>query len=135
MKLLLSSILLLVSISCNLFAGERGGVVTDGNSLVEGITAFRKVEAGTKLTGNEDMNMAATVGYLNGYLASSIAWSGIDKASPFKLPEEGIPIIQLLRVVEKYLSDNPGKLHEPAAVLVFVAMNESFPNPVYKKSG
>lgn len=133
MKLLFSSILI-VFLACNLSADERGGVVTDGNSLVEGIRAFRKVEAGAKLTGNEDMNMAASVGYLNGFLACSMAWSGINKASPFKLPDDGIPVIQLLGVVEKYLSNNPGKLHEPAALLVFLAITDSFPNPLYKKS-
>lgn len=132
MKLLYSSILI-AFLTCNLSAAERGGVVTDGNSLVEGIKAFRKVEVGAKLTGNEDMNMAATVGYLNGFLACGIAWSGINKASPFKLPDDGIPTIQLLSVVEKYLSNNPGKLHEPAALLVFWAITESFPNPLYKK--
>lgn len=133
MKRLLPFVLLMLAV-CNLFAEERGGVVTDGNSLVEGIKVFRKAEAGTKLTGNEDMMMAATVGYLDGFLASSMAWSGIDRASPFKLPENGIPIIQLLSVVEKYLSDNPGKLHESAGLLVLVAMRENFPNPLYKKS-
>jgi hypothetical protein len=132
MKRLLPSVLFVFA-ACTLFAEERGGVVTDGNSLVEGIRVLRKAESGAKLTGNEDMMMAATVGYLQRFLGCSVAWSAVDKASPIKLPEKGIPIIQLCSVVDKYLSQNPGKLHESAYLLVFVAMMESFPNPLYKK--
>jgi hypothetical protein len=124
---------LIVLAACNVFAEERGGVITDGNSLAEGIRALKKVEAGKPLTGNEDMMVAAATNYLSGFLASSQIWSSLGKIPPFKLPDNGIPVIQFVRVVEKYLSDNPRKLHEQATVLVFAALIENFPDPAYKK--
>jgi hypothetical protein len=124
---------LIVLTSYASLAEERGGAITDGNSLIEGIRALRKVEAGEQLTGNEDMMMAAATNYLSGFLASSQIWSSLGKIPPFKLPDNGIPVIQFVRVVEKYLSDNPGKLHERATVLIFAALIENFPDPAYKK--
>ena len=50
----------------------------------------------------------------------------------FCLPGDGIPVIQAVRVVVKYLSDNPQDLHEDGMALTINALKASFPCPLRK---
>src|ERR1035437_6062974 len=108
--------------------------VTDGNSLARGIAVFKKAELNGTLTADEKNTALFTVNYLRGFSGSSLIWSKIDKASPFKLPEDGIPTIQLIKVVKKYFASHPEQLHESADFLVYMALVESFPNLVFQKA-
>lgn len=45
----------------------------------------------------------------------------------FCLPEDGIKNIQAIRIVTKFLSEHPEKLHEPEIALVIIAFIEAFP--------
>jgi hypothetical protein len=132
MKLLRTSLLLLL-VTTAVLSAEDYGFITDGNSLSHGIELYRKAKAGAHLTSEELVAIGSASGFLNGFVTSSHLLSIIDPAAPFKLPDDGISTLQALKVVEKYLADNPGKLHESAGILVLLALKESFPNPAYKK--
>jgi len=45
----------------------------------------------------------------------------------FCLPESGIPLIQAIRVVVKYLQQHPDQLHEDGMGLTIAALKGSFP--------
>ena len=61
----------------------------------------------------------------------SIQWRGVTKSDDtfleFCLPTEGIPVIQGVRVLVKYLQDHPEQLHENAMGLTIAAFKNSFP--------
>jgi len=74
-----------------------------------------------------------TAGYLRGFLDSSIRWSEVNQDSLFKLPEHGIPLPQLVQLIEKFLTeitDKPQLLRLPADGLILEVLVKNFPNPV-----
>ena len=125
------SVLVILAFTC---VAKAEWEVTDGNSLARGMALVKRAQASGVLTADEKNTALSTVNYLRGFLGSSSLWSRIDKASPFKFPQDGIPTIQLEKVVDKYFANHPEKLHESADFLVYLALMESFPNPVFKKA-
>jgi hypothetical protein len=58
-------------------------------------------------------------------------WTDFVKQKPtllqFCVPDPGIPVIQAVRVVVKYLRDHPEQLHEDGMGLTVAALKNSFP--------
>jgi anti-sigma regulatory factor (Ser/Thr protein kinase) len=58
-------------------------------------------------------------------------WTGFVKEKPtllqFCVPDSGIPVIQAMRVVVKYLKEHPEQLHEDGMGLTVAALKDSFP--------
>lgn len=78
------------------------------------------------------------VGWCQGWVRAALDltrsyndWTDSAKQKPtvlqFCLPESGIPVIQAIRVVVKYLQEHPDQLHEDAMVLTIAALKGSFP--------
>lgn len=78
------------------------------------------------------------VGHCGGYIDGSIAGSraqrvalspnveALKRNAPYCIPEK-VSNEQLVRVVVKWLSDNPARLHEDADFHVFFAFSKAFP--------
>lgn len=78
------------------------------------------------------------VGWCEGWVRATLEltrlhneWTDFTKQKPtllqFCLPDSGIPLIQAIRVVVKYLNEHPEKLHEDGMGLTVAALTSSFP--------
>jgi len=75
-----------------------------------------------------DMEFGLCMGFVLGVRDTPRAlWSGYSLAKRIFCLPEGVAPQQEVRVVVKYLEDNPAKLHESAAVLVMGALSGAFP--------
>lgn len=109
-------------------SGGETGVITDGNSLAEGLRLFNRMEAHEKLTDTEMTSVVATAAYINGFLDACRTWQLLPER-PFQLPKEGLTDRQFMKMLEKALNDHPDQLHTPAAVIAFVVLTGNFPKP------
>jgi hypothetical protein len=105
--------------------GETG-VITDGNSLAEGLRLFNRMEAHEKLTDTEMTSVGVTAAYIHGFLDACRTWQ-LFPERPFELPKEGLTDRQFMKMLEKTLNDHPDQLHKPAAAIVFVVLAGGFP--------
>lgn len=61
-------------------------------------------------------------------LASGFTTSGLlDLNMMVCLPKSGVGNEQAIKIVTRYLEENPQKLHFPATILAFVALKDAFP--------
>ena len=104
----------------------------DGNDLLGYCRAYLKSES-TGLSPNQAGMVSAAeggvcVGYTLGVVATAQIWQVGAKRQGFCMPDEVWgQTEQIVRVVVKYLEDNPAKLHTSAAILVHYAIVEAFP--------
>jgi len=96
--------------------------------------AMRLIDGDTTLTDKEWVDGSHCTGYINGVIDGYAVTEAAEKArihfssSLICFPKTGfMPTPQVVRVVVKYLRDNPTHLGEPGASLVLLAMQEAFP--------
>ena len=117
--------------------------------LVAGVSAFAET------TGNDVLNSCQTAvrlfdnsggpsaehfdgGWCFGWVKGALEltklhneWTGFVKQKPtllqFCVPDSGIPVVQAVRVVVKYLKEHPEQLHEDGMGLTVAALKDSFP--------
>jgi hypothetical protein len=71
-------------------------------------------------------NIGMCGGYIAGVNDNQASHVALGEAPTYCLPD-GVEIYQLVKVVRKYLEDNPAKLHLPSGILVESALNQAFP--------
>jgi hypothetical protein len=108
------------------------GEITDGNSLQRNLRLYTRYADGAKLRTDEILTCFVTVGYIQGLEGGSEPWATLYKAECPYYAVPRMPVSQLIQVVDKYLTDHPEELHQPAAALFFAAITQSFPNPEFK---
>jgi len=124
-------------------------------SILLAIALFAAIPASAETTGNDvlkdcqtairfaDNNGAPTSelfdsGWCIGWVSSALEltklhneWTDFTKQKPtmmqFCLPASGVPVIQAVRVVVKYLKEHPEQLHEDGMGLTIAALKDSFP--------
>ncbi|MBI3663395.1 MAG: hypothetical protein HY234_10145 [Acidobacteria bacterium] len=112
---------------------EAQKAVRDGNFLLPTCKAAVRFSDGEKLD-YESAGIALScqsyiIGFIEGYtLAKSMGESKTLKPSYCPSPT-GTDTSQAVRIVTKWLSDNPDKLHIRADMLVLAAMSKAFPCP------
>jgi hypothetical protein len=96
--------------------------------------AMRVLNGDTTLTEKEWVDGSHCTGYLHGVVDGYAMTEAAEKArihfssSLICFPKTGfMPTPQALRLIVKYLRDNPTRLGEPAATLVLLAVQEAFP--------
>lgn len=84
---------------------------------------------------NDAMEGAHCLGYISGVAFSISMWEGVNKAKslgtdtvPACLPGNGTSE-EYVKVVLRYLDQNPNKLHEGYGLLVFFALRNAYPCP------
>ena len=104
----------------------------DGNVLLENCQAYVRVLDNPKSISDEDaINGADCSGYVTGVVDDHLRWQADDKSPAdsarfFCLPY-GVNPNEGIRVIAKWLEENPNRLHESAAGLVIDALRASFP--------
>jgi hypothetical protein len=86
------------------------------------------------LTPAEKFDLTWCTGYVRGLLDAYTDWEAVDMNEKQKvtnrpcLPHDvGLSAGQGIRIIVKYLKDNPANLHQPAMVLGGVALRQAFP--------
>jgi hypothetical protein len=106
-------------------------LITDGNSLSNGLRLFEKLsDQNQKITHDEMEAALCAVSYVNGFLYACGTLRTLGHIDlPFDLPERGIEVSQFVKMVEKYLNDHPQELHTPADFICYMTLAEGFPKP------
>jgi len=89
----------------------------DGNKLLQQCTAALDVKVSDPLY----------AGYCFGYIEGVRMAISVYSPKVFCLPSGGITNGQAVRVVKKYLEDNPAKLHLDSFVLTVISFREAYP--------
>jgi len=105
---------------------------SDGKSLLAKCSLAVRVFDGEKLSSADAVDGAFCVGYIWGNRDTDYAVQMLEEHEKVTLMKHACPpsnasTEQLVRVVVKYLHDNPERLHMPASVLVTDAIRSSFP--------
>jgi hypothetical protein len=129
MKIWLAPIVVLVFISARPALGE----ITGNDVLDRCQTSVRLYDNNGAPVG-EHLNAGWCSGWVSGTLELTKLhneWTGFVKEKPtllqFCVPDSGIPVIQAMRVVVKYLKEHPEQLHEDGMGLTVAALKDSFP--------
>ena len=114
-------ILILLTLLFPLVVFGQETTVPDGNQLIVVCgTALRMMNTHSDETAKEFTDTAYCQGLVHG-ISSTLQADG-----HINLPQ-GATLGQLIRVVDKYLSDHPERLAEPDAVLAIAALRKAFP--------
>lgn len=105
----------------------RGG---SGSNLLPKCQAEVTMGPGTKAVAVKDVQQAVDGSYCGGYILgvvdSIVGITATERHTTLCIPANA-DADQLVRVVVKYLADNPANLNEPAGPLVAKAMLDAFP--------
>jgi hypothetical protein len=137
-RLLLFTVCAVLSVNVGITAPQEPTAelsMPTGNELLQDCKqAMRAIEGDTTLTDLEFVDASHCTGYILGVVDGYAVTEASEKArihfssSLICFPKTGsIPTPQLVRIVVKYLRDNPTHLGEPGASLVLLAMQEAFP--------
>jgi hypothetical protein len=98
----------------------------DGSELLRACTATVVQADGGQLTVEQSVQSIWCSGYVGGFLdgLAVMGWKG--GSAKVCLPREGIENDQAIRIIVKYLRDNPAMLHQSGRVLIVVAIAEAF---------
>jgi hypothetical protein len=119
-------------------AAQKPTVTQDmptGNELLEDCKqAMRVIDGDTTLTDKEWVDGCHCTGYILGVVDGYAETEAAEKArlhfssSLICFPKEGfMPTPQVVTLVVKYLRENPKSLHDHAALLILLALQEAFP--------
>jgi hypothetical protein len=105
-----------------------------GTDLLHGCrSAMRTAEGESRLSTSEWMDANGCLNYITGYLAgftdASAAYQSLAK-TPLKflcIPSGGVQGEELVRVVYKWLSEHPARLHEDQESVVMGALLDAYP--------
>ncbi|HKV79546.1 MAG TPA: Rap1a/Tai family immunity protein [Candidatus Sulfotelmatobacter sp.] len=101
----------------------------DGNDMLEKCKIFF-IEGFTPTSEAEKLDAGYCAGYFDGVLDSEAMWKGVEgnssKSSHYCKPKEATKG-QVLKIVKKWLDDNPDKLHLRADLIIHRALTEVFP--------
>lgn len=99
----------------------------DGNELLRRCDSIVKQSDGKQLGSDEQTGADFCAGYFFGFSDSHSIETLIQKTPYFCFPPQGIEVAQQVRIVVKYLKENPAILHESARASVAIALAQAFP--------
>ena len=99
---------------------------------VEAMTGNKLMENCEKYDVEVSQQDYTETGYCAGYITGTIYGMGyfisfLDYENRFCMPTKNLQHGQMVKVVIKYLKDNPQRLHENYTHLIFSAVSEAFP--------
>jgi hypothetical protein len=120
--------------SCGAFAQkvEVLPFVASGNSFLRDCSVVNKENT----TLGEDTGSVACLLYVGGVMQGAELGSGVTRfeAKPMVLPKlfcrpENVEMLQAVRIVLKYIRENPEKANNETAALIIMAIREAYPCP------
>ena len=100
----------------------------EGTQLLRACGAAVKQQDGVNISDQEMIESLWCIGYVAGFLDSmSIAQTLGGGRQGVCLPQRGIQNEQAIRILVKYLRDNPQHLHETGRMSLYIALGKAFP--------
>ncbi len=125
-------VLLLLSATVSLGQGLPFDPPESGNAFLRDCYVVEREER----TNAEETRAIGCVMYVRGVMAGAAYEEGWVEGrykhpviSSYCLPETGVVGVQLVRIVLKYVRDNPAKAHEVTVGLLMGSLSEAFPCP------
>lgn len=110
--------------SGNLHAETQG----DGSYYLRVCSAAVKMSDGKELTQEENLGALYCVSYISGFLDSMSLTAKFTKGKrTVCTPERGVSNDQAVRLLVKYLRENPEILHESGRMSLYLALQKAFP--------
>lgn len=99
-----------------------------GSELLQACGAAQKQSDGIRISDEETIGSIYCIGYVSGFL-DSLALSAAASGAGQKicLPQRGITNDQAVRVLVKFLRENPQTLHESGRMSFYIALAKTFP--------
>lgn len=102
--------------------------IADGNELLRKCNAtIQAADTSTKLAGKSHIDIGWCLGYFDGVRSSAHIYQTIFKENQVYCIPESVENGQIIRVVIKYLNENPKDLHQHESLLTMAAIREAFP--------
>jgi Ssp1 endopeptidase immunity protein Rap1a len=127
----LKTALMIVFLCCGMFASAQTPDLPDqsGNAFVRVCSAIEKDQH----TDLETLHVLSCMSYVSGFV-QGVFWeaefvktnTNKEMRKPFCRPKD-VENAQLVKVVLKYIRENPEEAHEPTAVLIISALAKVYP--------
>jgi hypothetical protein len=127
--------LLVFALSAFLFTQSQESVETSGNAFLRICSVVDRGGHGDKFSSDQTIALASCLNYVNGFT------KGVDTEmrfvknatkqrthAPFCLPES-VKQIEMVRVVLKYIRDNPAAARRNTNSLIMFSLGEKYPCP------
>jgi hypothetical protein len=128
MRTFLWSVVFLLISGCLVAQDDWKG---DGGSLLRKCSLAVRIFDGEKLSSTDAVEGGFCVGYISGSHDTDYMMQMLEEHEKITLMKHACPsnasTEQVVRIVVKYLHDNPERLQMPASVLVTDAVRSSFP--------
>lgn len=100
----------------------------EGSELLRACGAAVKQADGLKVSDDEAIGSIWCIGYVSGFLDSlSVSVSTTGGRQNVCLPQRGISNDQAVRILVKYLRENPQTLHQSGRMSLYIALARAFP--------
>ena len=100
----------------------------EGERLLRACGAVVKEQDGLKVPDHEAIESLWCIGYVGGFLDSmSITQSSGGGRQRVCLPQQGVSNEQAIRILVKYLRENPQTLHATGRMSLYIALAKAFP--------
>lgn len=138
MRLLLIPALLGISFVCSLASTDEGvpeqpDISRSGRDFLE-VCSSADTKGGVDSEGNRDAARirrdATCLGWAEGFAEGFLVYGellNVPRRDRMACVPRGVTTIQIVRVIKKYLADNPGKAHRPTRYIASIALAGAFP--------
>lgn len=117
-----------VAVALTGMLASGGAQATDGNTLLKDCQATIRLLDTKQASPNETIGIGQCFGMVEAARSALVIFEDqIPKSFRGCVPNGGITNGQSVRIVNKYLHDNPAKLNQDATMLILLAYHEAFP--------
>lgn len=121
------AILLLAALAaaatCNVW-----GQGPEGSALLKACGATLRQADGGQLSEEDSIESIFCIGYVSGFLDGMSLTATLTGGRPnVCLPERGITNDQAIRILVKYLRENPETLHKSGRMSLYISLGKAFP--------
>ncbi len=99
-----------------------------GSELLRACGATLRQAEGGELSAEESIESIFCIGYVSGFLDAMSLTAALTGGRPnVCLPERGINNEQAIRILVKYLRENPETLHKTGRMSLYISLERAFP--------
>ena len=100
------------------------------STLAAALILVPSITLGNFFSGSDYLSLtseAARAAYVRGVQDGYVAGIASAGGKDLRLAPDGVAVDQIIVIFEKYLKENPEKVHSPAVVLINEAIKKAFP--------
>ena len=108
-------------------AAEQADISTSGRDFLE---VCSSIDSEGNREAARIQRDATCLGWVQGFLDGFLVYGellGVPRRDRMACVPRGVTTVQTVRVIKKYLADNPGKAHRPTRYIASIALAGAFP--------